>query len=233
MPKTYDTSNSDEGRPGVKLNYGPLNRRSPISIFLEIPEYMQRTPVTPYQQEQSIYPWGVVSELEFLRCAIIQGDPIARLKLEHHYTESMNEWLFSHPHYETVRQWTSDEDIVRLAFERFWQTVDQQYIAYRALTQTARCLHASLNSIILELLRLSTDPDEEVGPELKVGQKSQDLWEIICTILPDAHQQRLAYLLYNCSLTPAEIIHMYPQEWNDEEIANLRHIILERLIDYP
>src|ERR1700738_1138954 len=122
MPQIYNAPDPDEGRPGVELNYVPLNRTSPISIFLEIPEHMQRTSVTSKQQEQSIYPWGIISELEFLRCAIIQGDPLARLKLEQHYTENMSGWLFSHPHYETVRQWTSDEDIVQLTFERFWQT---------------------------------------------------------------------------------------------------------------
>ena len=60
---------------------------------------------------------------------------------------------------------------------------------------------------------------------------SNEIWEILQTILPGAREQRLAYLLYHCGLKPREIVRFCPREWNDvQEIYRLRRNILERLL---
>jgi len=60
---------------------------------------------------------------------------------------------------------------------------------------------------------------------------SNEIWEILQTLLPNAREQRLASLLYHCGLKPREIVRFCPQEWNDvQEIYRLRRIILERLL---
>ncbi len=60
---------------------------------------------------------------------------------------------------------------------------------------------------------------------------SSELWEILQTLLPNKREQRLASLLFQCGLSPREIMRCYPQEWNDvQEIYRLRRTMLERVL---
>ena len=60
---------------------------------------------------------------------------------------------------------------------------------------------------------------------------SNEIWEVLQTLLLSTHEQRLAYLLYHCGLGPREILHCCPQEWSDvQEIYRLRRNIVERLL---
>ena len=64
--------------------------------------------------------------------------------------------------------------------------------------------------------------------------EAQALWESIEGALPDERQQRLAYLLYNCALTPLEIAHIFPQEFNDmREISRVRLTVIQLLHHIP
>src|ERR1051326_13615 len=42
--------------------------------------------------------------------------------------------------------------------------------------------------------------------------EAQVLWGSIQAALASEHEQRLAYLLYNCALTPMEILHIFRSE---------------------
>ena len=60
---------------------------------------------------------------------------------------------------------------------------------------------------------------------------SSEVWEILKALLPNEHEQRLAYLLFHCGLGPGEIVRFCPQEFRDRrEIYRLRRNILERLL---
>jgi hypothetical protein len=53
-------------------------------------------------------------------------------------------------------------------------------------------------------------------------------------LLPDARQQRLAYLLFHCGLKPKEIVRAYPEEFGDvQEIIRLRRSIIGRVLLNP
>lgn len=58
--------------------------------------------------------------------------------------------------------------------------------------------------------------------------EAQTLWESIQGALASECEQRLAYLLYNCALTPLEIMHIFPQEFSDmREISRVRLAVVK------
>ena len=58
--------------------------------------------------------------------------------------------------------------------------------------------------------------------------EAQALWESIQEALLHEREQQLAYLLYNCGLTAAEIMHIFPQEFGDmREISRVRLAVIK------
>ena len=58
--------------------------------------------------------------------------------------------------------------------------------------------------------------------------EAQALWESIQAALVSEREQRLAYLLYNCALTPREITQIFPQEFsNMREITRVRLTVIQ------
>ena len=58
--------------------------------------------------------------------------------------------------------------------------------------------------------------------------EAQALWESIQEAIANEREQQLAYLLYNCGLTPVEIMHIFPQEFNDmREISRVRLAVIK------
>jgi hypothetical protein len=56
---------------------------------------------------------------------------------------------------------------------------------------------------------------------------SVEAWQLLQRALPNAREQRLAYLLFHCGMRPREIALRCSQEFNDEqEIYQLRRIIM-------
>ena len=59
-----------------------------------------------------------------------------------------------------------------------------------------------------------------------------EIWSRLQKLLSNERERRLAYLLFQCGLEPAEIVRVSPQEWNDaQEVAGLRCVILKRLLN--
>ena len=57
--------------------------------------------------------------------------------------------------------------------------------------------------------------------------EAQALWENIQGALASEREQHLAYLLYNCALTPLEITRIFPQEFSDmREISRVRVAVI-------
>jgi hypothetical protein len=176
--------------------------------------------------------------LELLRRAIVQGDQAARAGVEQCFGELVRSWLHGHPRREAAYHLESEETYVVLAFERFWQATVQQQIVFSTLGGALVYLRASLQGAILDTLRTSSRPREVSLPEpgeageahVEDRAASLQVWEILQSMLTNAREQRLAYLLYHCGLLPAEVVRFCPQEWNDvQEIYRLRRNILERL----
>ena len=62
--------------------------------------------------------------------------------------------------------------------------------------------------------------------------EAQALWESIQGALLNEREQQVAYLLYNCALTPMEITQIFPVEFSDmREISRVRLAVLKLAIN--
>jgi hypothetical protein len=173
--------------------------------------------------------------LELIRRATVQGDPEAWALMQHCFSGLVFGWLRSHPNREAACRLENEENYVAQAFERFWQaTTSSQKIEFRTLAVAFRYLRLSLNSVILDTLRMHARSKEESLPEpnkIEDDYKTHGLWEFVNGLLPNERERRLAYLLYRCELKPREIVRFSSDEFSDiNEIYRLRQSISERLL---
>jgi DNA-directed RNA polymerase specialized sigma24 family protein len=178
--------------------------------------------------------------VELLRRATFQDNQEAWAWMQHCFGKMVRGWLRHHPQREMACRLESEENYVAQTFERFWQaTAFNQRVEFSTLAAALQYLRASLNGVILDMLRAYARPREvslqEPGEpgELLVEdnvENSED-WEILHMLLSNPREQRVAYLLFHCGLKPREIVRFCPQEWSGvQEIYRLRRTIMERLL---
>lgn len=178
--------------------------------------------------------------MELLRRATILRDPLAWEMLQQCLSATVLRWVRRHTLRGRACCFDSEENYVAQAFARFWQaSVLHEQLEFHTLAAALRYLHASLNGVILDTLRTYLRPREMPLPEpgwagepfIEDDENSGDLWGIIQHLLPDAREQRVAYLLFHCGLKPREIVHYCPQEFSKvREIYRMRRNILLRLM---
>ena len=196
-----------------------------------------RQEISNYGRED---PYSDASSVELLRRATVDGNQEARTCLQQCLSGLVRDCLRCHPRGEAACLLDSEEHYVFQTFERFWQTTAHiQKSEFSSFAAALRYLRASLNGTILDTLRVSSRPREVPFAEMtKPGEpheekviSSVEVWEALSSLLPDAREQRLAYLLFNCGLSPKEIVHRCPQEFVDVgEIYRLWHTITERVL---
>ncbi len=179
---------------------------------------------------------GESSLSELWRRASRQSDLEAWAAFQQGLEGMLLTWFHTHPGSEEASHVQSDRQIATRAFEQVWHLVIQGQVVCETLSEVVVYLHASLCGAILETLRVSGCPgaassswaDREECPETGV------VWDRIQEELTIPREQRLAYLLYQCGMEPAEVVRTCPQEWSDiHEMARLRHSILVRLMQSP
>ena len=171
--------------------------------------------------------------LEIFRRALLQQDSRAWSVLTERFHGIVLSWVRRHPQREAVRDIDSEENFVALTFERFWRvTVRNKTLEFTTLAGALVFLRACVNSVIIDTLRSQKEipiPEnfERVAPE---PDESNQRWEVIKGFIPNAREQRLAYLLYYCGLKPRQIVQLLPREFNDvHEIFRLTRNIIDRL----
>jgi hypothetical protein len=176
------------------------------------------------------------SRLELLRRARTDGDLQAWEAFQQSLEETVLTWLYEHPDREAACHMHSERYFVALAFEQLRQAAIQKQVTCETLSGVLVYLRASLNGAILETLRLSSHPKaarehDSAEQEPQGNPQSLEIWSRVQARLSSEQERRLAYLLYHCGLSPAEIVRNCPQEWSDvHEVTRLRRIILERLM---
>jgi hypothetical protein len=177
-----------------------------------------------------------VSRLELLRRAGTHHDLEAWAAFQQGLEETVLTWLHNHPGREIACRVQSERHVVAQAFEQVRQAVVQRQVTFQTLPEALLYLRASLSGAMLEIQRASSRPTavSRLLPEEPCVQEqtsSSELWETVQTLLPNAREQRLAYLLFHCGLRPREIVRDCQEEWNDvEEVSRLRHTLVERLV---
>jgi len=178
--------------------------------------------------------------LEMLHRAIIQRDQEARAWVQHCFGGMVRGWLHCHPQREIACRLESEEHYIAQTFERFWQAaIRTQEGAIGSLEVALRYVRASLNGALLETLRAYSGPGESTishpheAEERLIQKKGTgiEVWALIQDRMHNAREQRLAYLLFHCGLSPREVLRCCSREFNDlREISHLRYSILEHLL---
>lgn len=173
---------------------------------------------------------GAVSEdkasIALLRLATVRNSKQAWFALEYCFRQKLASWLRKHPHFREALDLQSEQEYVVQAFARFRQLAVNKQMEFTSLRDALRCLAASLNSVILEMLRSARSVNQESQPPLA---SPADLWTALSQALTEERERRLAYLLFHCGFKPAEIVERCSKEFQDlAEVQRLRILILER-----
>ncbi|HZS76799.1 MAG TPA: hypothetical protein VFA41_09320 [Ktedonobacteraceae bacterium] len=178
--------------------------------------------------------------IELLRRALYEQKDDAWLAIEQCFGRFVRSWFWNHRYRDVALQRDSEENYLAQTFSRFWYAVREQQIEFTSLAAILAYLHATLNGVLADTMRvclrrqarempwLELNDTEELAIEDPVD--SQAVWEAIQRFLPDERERRLAYLLYYCGLKPRDIVRHCPQEFDDvKEVYRLSQNILDRL----
>jgi hypothetical protein len=177
---------------------------------------------------------------ELLRHATSQDNQEAREAWQRCFSGIVCGWLHRHPRKEEVGRFDTEEYYLAQAFERFWQPADErQQLECNGLATALKDLQASLQGVLLDTLRaltrprgiLALEPNNPGALQLEDDMDARQWWERIQGLFPDVREQRVAYLLFHCDLSPRDIFCFAPQQFRDvQEISHLRRYILERIL---
>jgi hypothetical protein len=176
--------------------------------------------------------------VELLSRAILQGDQDAWKAMQQCLSGTVRGWLNRHLKREEACRLDSEERYIVQAFARFHQAAVLQQVEFSRLSSALQYLRVSLNSVLLDRLRASSRPlatrlQKRKPYDSVLSTTGSEVWEILEKMPLDNREQRLAYLLFNCGLRPKDIVHTFPEEFNEaHEISLLRCTIIERLLDH-
>ena len=240
------TSSAEGGAQRMALQSTLAEQSSPASLKGEVECGTLTIPALAAQCLREIdsfrrgEPCTDTCSVELVRRATIQGVQETRAWVQHCFGEVVRNWLQGHPSKEAACRLESEENYIAQTFERFWQaTALTQHVEFSTLAGTLRYLRASLNGVIVDMLRTVARPREvslpQPGapeePHMRDTTNSSEIWEVLQTMLPDMREQRVAYLLFHSGLEPREIVRFCSQEFPDiQEVYRLRCKILERLL---
>jgi hypothetical protein len=243
---TMEIACTNDGESSTAPGKIPTDRVSPVShlsyplsgeMSLPVLAALCVRELTTYRMGE---PYTDTYSVELLRRAAVQDDQEARVWVHSCFGGVMLDWLRRHPKRARACRLEREEHFVAQAFERFWQsTTSNQRVECTTLAGAFHYLRASLHGAILDRLRADArqressipEPGELVEPLVEDVTSTNEIWEMLKALLANAREQRLAYLLFHCGLSPREIVRVCPQEWSDvQEIARLRRTIMERLL---
>ncbi len=169
--------------------------------------------------------------LEMFYRALSQEDHQAQVQFQLQFGETVRRWVRLHFQREMASQYKQEEYYVAQTFACFWQITSRyKETEFSTLATVLQCLHASLNSIIIDARRASISSSVPMATMLNDGA---EVWKIVQSLLADMRQQRIAYLLFHCGLKPREIVHSYPEEFSDVlEISHIRYKIMVGVQSY-
>lgn len=176
--------------------------------------------------------------LALLRAALKEQSNEAWNVLQQCFSDIVRSWIHNHPNASIALSRDSEENYVAQTFSRFWFAMRKQQVEFTSLQSVLGYLHATLNGILIDTMRMYLHsrivplPETDIIKEPTTEERSfgQELWESVQLLLSDAREQRLVYLLYYCGLKPREIMLRCPGEFaNVKEIYRLNKNVIERL----
>jgi hypothetical protein len=176
--------------------------------------------------------------LELLRRMTVEDNLEAREIVQKCLSETVRGWIEHHPGSTIAADLDNEESYMAQTFARFYQAIVSKRVDFGCLFDVLQCLQANLNSVILDTLRANTRPREilpshtgDIEVAATIHSNSSEVWENLKKVLSDARERRMAFLLFNCGLSPNSIVQSFAEEFNDvQEINRLRHRIIKQLL---
>jgi DNA-directed RNA polymerase specialized sigma24 family protein len=181
--------------------------------------------------------------LEIFHRAMVKHDPDAWELLQKHFSPTVRAWMRNHPQRDAACRYQPEEDYVAETFVRVWQASMRNTLEFVSMAAALRYLKLSLQAAVIDTLRAYSRPREVPLPDpgsdthyteepaMEDEYESNDLWDIIKSLLPNERERQLAYLLFVCGLKSREIVSYVPEQFSDiQEIYRLKRNITERLM---
>lgn len=178
--------------------------------------------------------------LEIFRRAMLLRDAQAWSVLEKLFHTIVRGWIRCHPKKDIAYRYDSEDGYVAQVFERLWHSSKRnETLEFSTLAAALGFLRRIVNSAIIDTLRFHwrsretplPEPGFAEEPVAHVSDDGKEMWEAIESLLPNARERRLAYLLYHCGLKPREVVRFCPGEFdNVQEIFRIKRNIVERLV---
>ncbi len=159
--------------------------------------------------------------LEMFQAVLLHNDVQAKAHFQQQLSATVVRWLRLHSRRERAYQCEKEEYYVTQAFACFWRVTAQRDVTeFSSFATVLRYLQASVNSVVLDVVRASMRPAVSVGTYYG---DNEEMLEQVQGLLADARERRIAYLLFSCGLKPKEIVQFYPEEFGDvSEIVHVR-----------
>jgi hypothetical protein len=172
--------------------------------------------------------------------AMVQRDAQAWEALQRCFVGLVRSWFYRHAKWELALTLDTEENYIAQAFTRLWYaSTKNPNLQFATLGAALDYLRASLNAVIIDTLRIYArskevplpDPGSPGEPLVEDMEERGEVWEIICSMITNEREKRVAYLYFFCGLKVREILQFCPQEFNDaQELYALRRNLFKRLM---
>jgi hypothetical protein len=161
---------------------------------------------------------------ELLRRALAEGSPDAFTLVYQTYERQVTNWVYSHPKFEQTGE--SAEFFAAHALRSFYFALrGPKFERFPSLPQILSYLKLCVHTAVVQYLR---DQQPQITtplldthtlayhPDLDTHAVAAELWQHICSLLPDERDRMLARLVFVQGLRPREIVAALPTYWRDE-----------------
>ncbi len=180
--------------------------------------------------------------LEIFHRAMVKHDQDAWELLQKRFSPVVRAWMRNHSQRDVACRHQTEEDYVDETFVRAWHASTRNTLEFDSMAAALRYLKLCLQGAVIDSLRAysrskevplpdpGTDNHYIEEPATEDDYESNDLWEVIKSLLPNERERRLAYLLYISGLKARDIVRYRPEEFGDiQEVYRLTRNIMERL----
>jgi hypothetical protein len=161
---------------------------------------------------------------ELLRRALAEGSSDAFTLVYHTYERQVTNWVYSHPKFDQTGE--SAEFFASQALRSFYFALrGPKFERFPSLPQILSYLKLCVHTAVAQYLRdqqphitmpLVDSHALAYHPDLDTHAAAAELWQHICSLLPDERDRTLAHLVLVQGLRPREIVTALPARWRDE-----------------
>jgi hypothetical protein len=181
---------------------------------------------------------------ELLRRALAEGIQEAFTWVYQVYERQVLKWVHRYPRFEETGE--AADYFVNSAFTKFYFAVRgpkfERFGSVPSLLMYLKlCVHTAIAQYIRDQqkkLEISTDDegsevdlrDRRQEDIIETVTEAEELWVVICRLLPEAADRALARCVFTLDMKPAEIVTAYPGRWSGEREISVALYRIRRVL---